>query len=84
MKPSLIKLRQADGSLLIKAGQSQAVPAEISIADFSRETGISRRHIATLCADGMIKHSRRTPLAGGKIWIPAGEISRFLKRTRTL
>jgi hypothetical protein len=69
----VIKLRQPDGSLLVMAGQPQ-----VSIAQFAKETGISNRHIATLCEQGLIEHRRLTPKNGSKILIPHSEVDRFL------
>jgi hypothetical protein len=74
----VIKLRQPDGSLLVKAGPPVIVPGEVSIAQFSRETGISKRHIATLCEQGLIQHRRLTSKKASKILIPRSEVDRFL------
>lgn len=73
----VIKLRQADGSLLVKAGRPEVVEAEVSVAQFHRETGVSKRHIATLCEQGFIKHRRLTPKKDSKILIPRSEVDRF-------
>ena len=75
----VIKLRQPDGSLLIKAGKPEIVDPEISVTDFHRASGISRRHIATLCEQGFIKHRRLTPKKDSKILIPRSELDRFKK-----
>ena len=73
----VIKMRQPDGSLLIKAGKPEIVDQEVSITEFHKETGISRRHIATLCEQGFIKHRRLTPKKDSKILIPRSELARF-------
>ena len=73
----LIKLRQADGSLLVKAGKPEIVESEVSVSVFHRETGVSKRHIATLCEQGFIKHRRLTPKKDSKIMILRSEIARY-------
>lgn len=73
----VVKLPQPDGSLLIRAGKPQVCDPEVSVSAFSRETGISIRHIATLCEQGLIQHRRLTPKAKSKILIPRSEIQRF-------
>ena len=73
----IIKLRQADGSLLVKAGKPELVEPEVSVSIFHKETGISKRHIATLCEQGLIQHRRLTPKKDSKILIPRSEIDRF-------
>ena len=37
----VIKLPQPDGSLLIRAGKPQIVEAEVTVAQFNRQTGVS-------------------------------------------
>ena len=74
----LIKLRQPDGSLLVKAGRPEIVDDEVSVSEFHKETGVSKRHIATLCEQGFIQHRRLTPKKDSKIMIPRTEIDRFL------
>jgi len=73
----VIKLRQPDGSLLVKAGKPEIQEPEVSVAIFHKETGVSKRHIATLCEQGMIQHRRLTPKKDSKILIPRSEIARF-------
>ncbi|MGD0252316.1 MAG: hypothetical protein ABSC01_06420 [Verrucomicrobiota bacterium] len=73
----VIKLRQPDGSLLVKAGRPEIVNDEVGVSEFHKETGISKRHIATLCEQGLIQHRRLTPKKDSKILIPRSEISRF-------
>ena len=73
-----IKLRQSDGSLLIKAGRPEVLPDEVSVTEFHRETGISKRHIATLCEQGLIHHRRLSPKRDSKILIPRSEVVRYL------
>jgi len=73
----VIKLPQPDGSLLVKAGKPQIAEPEISVSRFSKETGISCRHIQTLCEQGMILHRRLTPKSGSKILIPLSELARY-------
>lgn len=75
----VIKVRQPDGSLLFKAGRPEIVEPEVSVAIFHKETGVSKRHIATLCEQGLIQHRRLTPKTGSKILIPRSEIDRFRK-----
>jgi hypothetical protein len=72
-----IKLRQPDGSLLVKSGRPQAVSHEVSITQFSKATAISRRHVLTLCEQGFIKHRRLTGKPHSKVLIPRAEIARF-------
>jgi hypothetical protein len=73
----VIKLPQPDGSLLIKAGKPQIVESEVTVSQFHRQTGVSMRHIQTLCEQGMIQHRRLTPKRVSKILIPRSEIERF-------
>ena len=73
----VIKLRQPDGSILVKAGKPEVVSPEVSISEFHALTGISRRHIATLCEQGLITHRRLTPKRSSKILIPRSEADRF-------
>ena len=73
----VIKLRQPDGSLLVRAGRPEICEPEVSIAEFSKATGISVRHIWTLCEEGHINHRRLTPKKGSKIIIPRTELTRF-------
>ena len=64
---------------MIRAGKPEVVAPEVSIAQFSQAAGISKRHVATLCEQGMIKHRRLTPVPRSKILIPRTELSRFRK-----
>ena len=73
----VIKLRQSDGSLLVKAGKPELMEPEVSVTQFHKETGVSKRHIATLCEQGMIQHRRLTPKKDSKILIPRSEVDRF-------
>jgi hypothetical protein len=73
----VIKMRQPDGSLLVKAGRPEMVADEVSVSTFHKETGVSKRHIATLCEQGLIQHRRLTPKKDSKIMIPRSEIERF-------
>ena len=73
----VIKLRQPDGSLLIKAGKPEVIEAEISVLQFHKRTGVSKRHIATLCEQGLIRHRRLTPKKNSKILIPISEVARY-------
>ena len=73
----VIKLRQSDGSLLIKAGRPEIMEPEVSVAVFNKETGVSKRYIAELCEQGLIKHRRLTPKKDSKILIPRSEIDRY-------
>src|ERR1035437_4185485 len=74
----VIKVRQPDGSLLFKAGRPEIVEPEVSVAIFHKETGVSKRHVATLCEQGLIQHRRLTPKKDSKILIPRSEIDRYL------
>lgn len=73
-----IKVRQPDGSILVKAGRPEAVEAEITIAEFHRESRVSKRYIAELCEQGHIQHRRLTPKKDSKILIPRSELERYL------
>jgi len=73
----VIKVRQPDGSLLFKAGRPEIVEPEVSVAIFHKETGVSKRHVATLCEQGLIQHRRLTPKRESKILIPRSEIARY-------
>jgi len=73
----VIKVQQPDGSLLFKAGRPEIVEDEVSVSAFHKETGVSKRHIATLCEQGLIQHRRLTPKKDSKILIPRSEIARF-------
>jgi hypothetical protein len=73
----VIKIRQPDGSLMVKAGRPEIVESEVGVTIFHQETGISKRHIATLCEQGAIQHRRLTPKKDSKILIPRTEIDRF-------
>ncbi len=73
----VIKLRQPDGSLLVKVGKPELVDPEVSVTVFSKQTGISKRHIATLCEQGLIQHRRLTPKKDSKILIPRTEMDRY-------
>ena len=73
----VLKLRQPDGSLLVKAGRPEIVPDEVSVAIFSKETGVSKRYIAELCEQGYIQHRRLTPKKDSKILIPRPELDRY-------
>lgn len=75
----VIKVRQPDGSLLFKAGRPEIVEPEVSVSVFHKETGVSKRHIATLCGQGLIQHRRLTPKKDSKILIPRSEIDRYRK-----
>jgi hypothetical protein len=75
---TVIKIRQPDGSLLVKPGRPEIVAPEVSVTDFSKATGVSSRHIESLCEQGFIPHRRLTPKNNSKILIPQDEISRFL------
>jgi len=75
----VIKVRQPDGSLLFKAGRPEIVEHDVSVAMFHKETGVSPRHIARLCDEGLIQHRRLTPKKDSKILIPRSEIDRFRK-----
>jgi hypothetical protein len=75
----VIKMRQPDGSIIVRAGRPEMVDSEVSIAVFNKETGVSRRYIAQLCEQGLIQHRRLTPKKDSKILIPRSEIARFLK-----
>jgi len=74
----VIKMRQPDGSLLVKAGRPEVVDGEVTIAEFHRETKVSKRYIAELCEQGHIKHRRLSPKKDSKILIPRSEIDRYL------
>src|SRR6266705_692577 len=73
-----IKLRQPDGSLLVKAGRPEMAAQEITVTQFNKETGVSKRHIVTLCEQGLIQHRRMTPKQHSKILIPRSEVTRYL------
>jgi len=73
----VIKTRQPDGSILIKAGRLEIVPDEVTVAEFHRETRVSKRYIAELCEQGLIQHRRLTPKKDSKILIPRSEIDRY-------
>ena len=73
----IIKLPQADGSLLVKAGRVQLAAQEVTVAQFHRQTGLSIRHILTLCEQGLILHRRLTPKPKSKIIIPLSELTRY-------
>jgi len=75
----VIKLRQPDGSIMVKAGRLELCEAEMSVTQFGKETGISKRHICRLCEQGLIKHRRLTPKTDSKILIPRSELERFKK-----
>lgn len=72
-----IKLRHPDGSIIVQAGRPQAVSNEVSITQFSKATGVSKRHILTLCEQGFIKHRRLTGKPRSKVLIARTEIARF-------
>lgn len=72
-----LKLRQPDGSLLVKAGKPEVCEPEVSVTEFSKATGISRRYISTLCDEGRLNHRRLTPKKNSKILILRAEISRY-------
>ena len=74
----VIKMRQPDGSLLVKAGRPEIVDSEVTILAFHKASKISIRHIATLCEQGLIKHRRLTPKKSSKILIPRSELDRYL------
>ena len=73
----VIKLRQPDGSLLVRAGQPQIVEPEVSVFQFHKTTGISIRYISQLCEQGFLVHRRLSPKRKSKILIPRSEICRF-------
>lgn len=73
----VIKIPQGDGSLLVKAGKPQICEPEVSVLTFHKETGISIRHIETLCEQGLIKHRRLTPKKKSKMMIPRSELERY-------
>lgn len=73
-----IKVRQPDGSLLVKSGRPEVVADEVTIAEFHQETRVSKRYIAELCEQGHIQHRRLSPKKDSKILIPRSEIDRFL------
>ena len=73
----VIKMRQPDGSILVKAGRPEVVEDEVTIAEFHRETRVSKRYIAELCEQGHIQHRRLTPKKDSKILIPRSEIDRY-------
>ena len=73
----VVKIPQLDGSVLVKPGQIRAVLDEVSISEFSRQTGISTRHITTLCEQGHLQHRRLTPKFKSKILISRSEVERF-------
>ena len=73
----VIKLPQPNGSLLLIAGKPQLREPEVSVLTFHKETGISIRHIETLCEQGLIKHRRLTPKKKSKMMIPRSELERY-------
>ena|ERR1039458_10201016 len=73
----VLKVRQPDGSILFKAGRPEVVESEISVSAFHKETGVSKRHIARLCDEGLIQHRRLTPKKDSKIMILRSEIDRY-------
>lgn len=75
----VIKVRQPDGSLLFTAGRPEITESEVSVSVFHKETGVSPRHIARLCDEGLIQHRRLTPKKNSKLVIPRSEIERFRK-----
>jgi len=73
----VLKFRQPDGSILVKAGRPEVVEEEVSVSVFHKETGVSKRYIAELCEQGHIQHRRLTPKKDSKILIPRSEIDRY-------
>lgn len=75
----VIKLRQSDGSILVKAGKPELLEPEVTVSVFHKETRISKRHIQTLCEQGLIRHRRLSPKPRSKILIPQSEVTRYKK-----
>ena len=64
-------------SILVKAGAPVVVGDEVTVSEFKKKTGISKRHIQRLCEDGQIDHRRLTPKRDSKILILRSEIERY-------
>jgi excisionase family DNA binding protein len=73
----VVKLRQPDGSLVVKAGRPEMCECEVTVPQFSKATGISYRYIQNLCEAGEITHRRLSARRGSRIRIPRTEIARF-------
>jgi len=70
---------QGNGEFLVKPGRPIVVNGteEVSTAEFARLTGLSQRHITTLCDEGRIVARKRSPLPKSEWLIRASEVSRF-------
>lgn len=77
----VVRIPQADGSLLIRPGKPVVTGPEMSTREFARATGISQRHVETLCEEGRIKARKLTTKPGSQWRIEREELPRFLTAT---
>lgn len=82
-KPVVIP--QGNGRFLIEPGKPivSTREAEIGTHEFARRSGLSQRHVNTLCIEGKIKARRKSPLKKSEYLIPETELARFLNITET-
>lgn len=75
----VIQMPQPDGSLVVRPGQPEVREREVTIAEFSRKSRISVRHLSRLCELGQIEHRHLTNKQRSKIMIPRSELVRYRK-----
>jgi excisionase family DNA binding protein len=78
-------IQQPDGAVLVKPGKPQIDPGGefVTTARFAKLTGLSQRHVTTLCDEGKIQFRRKSPKPGSRYLIPASEVERYRNISET-
>ena len=75
----VLMVPQGNGEFLVKSGKPVVATDEVGTREFAKLTGLSQRHVVTLCDEGRLKCRRKSSLKKSEYLIPREEAARLLQ-----